>query len=428
MDLVSHRIANTLVGNDRTAASLEATLVGPEIRVETSALIAVAGADLGARIDGQELPLNRPVRCRQGSVLRFGERRSGTRAYIAFGGGITVTPELGSRATHTLSRLGGFGGRAVAAGDRLPLGEEGAASPWRVVNVPSPRVDGGARLRVLPGPQHDHFSTDALETLRRTRFTITPQSDRMGYRLSGAAIPRADGREMISDAAFIGALQVPPSGDPILLMSDRQTTGGYPQIATVITADLPDRRTTGSRRLDRVRGVRAARRDVGADRSGGLDSCAPVKARWRHERASRWRLSARSSVGGAARWFVRADDAQDVAAAHGWCEEQGIPWFVLGGGSNVVIADQGFDGLVLQIAIEGISITRDAGDTLVRAGAGEELGPGRGDGRRSRTCRRRMPVRHSGYRRRHAHSERRRLRSGSGRDDRACDGLRLRRS
>ena len=239
MDLMSHRIANTLVGNDRTAASLEATLVGPEIRVETSALIAVAGADLGARIDGQELPLNRPVRCRQGSMLRFGERRSGTRAYIAFGGGITVMPELGSRATHTLSRLGGFSGRTVAAGDRLPLGEEGAVSPWRVVNVPSPRVDGGARLRVLPGPQQDHFSADALETLRRTRFTITPQSDRMGYRLSGAAIPRVDGREMISDATFIGALQVPPSGDPILLMSDRQTTGGYPQIATVITADLP---------------------------------------------------------------------------------------------------------------------------------------------------------------------------------------------
>ena len=239
MDLVSHRIANALVGNDRTAAALEATLVGPEIRLETSALIAVAGADLGARMNGQELPLNRPVRCLQGSVLRFGERRSGTRAYIAFGGGITVAPELGSRATHTLSGLGGSGGRTVAAGDRLPLGEEGTASPWRVVNVPSPRVAGGARLRVLPGPQNDHFSADALEILQRTRFTVTPQSDRMGYRLSGAIIPRVEGREMISDAAFIGALQVPPSGDPILLMSDRQTTGGYPQIATVITADLP---------------------------------------------------------------------------------------------------------------------------------------------------------------------------------------------
>src|SRR4030095_5699252 len=141
--------------------------------------------------------------------------------------------------THALCGLGGLGGRAIAAGDRLPLGNEGTISPWRVVNAPSPRVDGGARLRVLPGPQLDHFPSDALEVLQKTRFTVTPQSDRMGYRLSGGHIPRIEGREMISDGAFIGALQVPPSGDPILLMSDRQTTGGYPQLATVITADLP---------------------------------------------------------------------------------------------------------------------------------------------------------------------------------------------
>jgi antagonist of KipI len=239
MDLVSHRVANALVGNDRTAASLEATLVGPEIRVETNALLAVAGADLSARLDGQEIALHRVVRCRAGSVLRFGERRSGTRAYIAFSGGIVVPSELGSRATHALCGMGGLGGRAVAAGDRLPLGNEGTVSPWRVVNVPSPRVDGGARLRVIPGPQHDHFPSDALDLLQRTRFIVTPQSDRMGYRLSGGRIPRLDGSEMISDATFTGALQVPPSGDPILLMSDRQTSGGYPQIATVITADLP---------------------------------------------------------------------------------------------------------------------------------------------------------------------------------------------
>jgi KipI family sensor histidine kinase inhibitor len=239
MDLVSHRIANALVGNDRTAASLEATLVGPEIRIESPALVAIAGADLGARIDGQDLPLHRPVRCRAGSVLRFGERRSGTRAYIAFGGGIAVFPELGSRATHTLCGLGGQGGRAIAAGSRLPLGVEGNPSPSRIVHAPSPWVAGGARLRVLPGPQLDHFPAGALDLLQRTRFTITPHSDRMGYRLSGGIIPRVEGREMISDSAFTGALQVPPSGDPILLMADRQTTGGYPQIATVITADLP---------------------------------------------------------------------------------------------------------------------------------------------------------------------------------------------
>lgn len=239
MDRVSHRVANALVGNEPAAALLEATVAGPEIRLENGAVVAVTGADLSARLDAEELPLHRPVKCRPGAVLRFGERRSGTRAYIAFSGGITVPPLLGSRATHTYCGLGGLDGRPVVAGDRLPLGEERAVSSWRVVSTPIRNVTDGAKVRVLPGPQLDFFPPGALDMLQGTRFTVTPQSDRMGYRLTGAAIPRLDGREMISDSTFAGALQVPPSGDPILLMSDRQTSGGYPQIATVITADLP---------------------------------------------------------------------------------------------------------------------------------------------------------------------------------------------
>jgi KipI family sensor histidine kinase inhibitor len=239
MDRLSHRVANALVGNEPTAALLEATVAGPELRLENGAVIAVTGADLSARLDAEEIPLHRPVKCRPGAVLRFGERRSGARAYIAFSGGITVPPVLGSRATHTYCGLGGLDGRPVVAGDRLPLGEERTVSPWRVVSTPPRSVSGGAKVRVLPGPQLDFFPPDALEVLERTRFTVTSQSDRMGYRLIGAAIPRLAGREMISDATFGGAVQVPPSGDPILLMSDRQTSGGYPQIATVITADVP---------------------------------------------------------------------------------------------------------------------------------------------------------------------------------------------
>lgn len=239
MDWQSHRIANALVGNEPGAALLEATLLGPEIRIESEAVIAIAGADLGARLDGSDVPLHRPIRCRPGAVLRFGERRSGARACVAFGGGIAVPPVLGSRATHTYSGLGGLNGRPVAAGDRLPLGDERAAGVSRALDVPLRRTSGGARVRVLPGPQGDHFPPEALEVLLRSRFTVTPSSDRMGYRLAGASIPRVAGREMISDATFTGALQIPPSGDPILLMADRQTTGGYPQLATVITADLP---------------------------------------------------------------------------------------------------------------------------------------------------------------------------------------------
>jgi KipI family sensor histidine kinase inhibitor len=238
MDRLSHRIANALVGNDPTAALLEATLAGPEIRIENGGVIAVTGADFSARLDAGEIPLHRPIRCRAGAVLRFGERRSGARAYIAFGGGIVVPALLGSRATHTYCGLGGLDGRAIAAGDRLPLGEERAPGPPRIISTPTKNVR-GTKVRVMPGPQLDFFPPEALDVLQRTRFTVTPHSDRMGYRLTGATIPRVEGREMISDATFTGALQVPPSGDPILLMSDRQTSGGYPQLATVITADLP---------------------------------------------------------------------------------------------------------------------------------------------------------------------------------------------
>jgi KipI family sensor histidine kinase inhibitor len=239
MDRLSHRVANALVGNEHTAALLEATLAGPEIRVENGGVVAITGADLGARLDADELPLHRPIKCRPGAVLRFGERRSGARAYIAFSGGIAVPQVLGSRATHTYCGLGGLDGRPIAAGDRLPLGGERTVSAWRVTTTPVRGVTGGTKVRVIPGPQLDHFPSEALDVLQRARFTVTSQSDRMGYRLTGAAIPRLDDREMISDATFAGALQVPPSGEPILLMSDRQTSGGYPQLATVITADLP---------------------------------------------------------------------------------------------------------------------------------------------------------------------------------------------
>ena len=240
LDQVSHRVANLLVGNAAGAATLEVTLAGPELRIEEETRIAITGADLAPTVDGAATLVGTAVTCRSGSVLRFGERRSGARAYVAFDGGIDTTPVFGSRATHIGSALGGLDGRPLAAGDRLPLGIRPRHGVSRVKGPdPSARVAGGARLRVLPGPQEDFFPEPALALLERTRFIVTPQSNRMGYRLSGDALPRIPNREMISDAAFAGGVQVPPSGEPILLMSDRQTTGGYPQIAVVITADLP---------------------------------------------------------------------------------------------------------------------------------------------------------------------------------------------
>ena len=243
MDPVSHRLANAIVGNPRDAATLEATIFGPELRVEQQTIAAFTGADLGATLDGAEVPRHQPIDCRQGSVIRFGPRRAGARAYVAFDGGVATPQVLGSRATHTLSALGGVEGRALRAGDRLPLGESPGAPPKpsqrATSSWPSPE-GGGARLRVLAGPQEACFTSDAFAALQVTRFTISTQSDRMGYRLSSdRPVSGAATGGMISDVAFVGGLQVPPSGNPILLMADRQTTGGYPQIATVITADLP---------------------------------------------------------------------------------------------------------------------------------------------------------------------------------------------
>jgi KipI family sensor histidine kinase inhibitor len=246
MDAASHRLANALIGNPHDAATLEATVLGPEIRMEHATAVVVTGADHSASIDSVALPLNTPRRCAPGSVLRFGEPRTGTRAYIAFDGGIDVSPTLGSRATHVVSGLGGVDGRALKAGDRVGLGRARSdASPRREpFRVASPAI-GGARLRVMRGPQDDRVEVGVLEELQRTRFTISPQSDRMGYRLIGGPHTTGGSKrirppgDMISDAAFVGGIQIPPSGDPILLMADRQTTGGYPQIATVITADLP---------------------------------------------------------------------------------------------------------------------------------------------------------------------------------------------
>jgi len=241
MDWIAYRTANALVGNVPGAAALEATMAGPKLRFEQRTTFAVAGADLGATLDGVRVPHCAAVSCPAGGVLRFGSRAFGARAYLAVDGGIEVPRVLASRSTHVLSRMGGWNGRALMQGDRLALGGPGPAAGRR---RPTPEATeyvrgGGARVRVMPGPQSEYFPPDALDALERTRFIVSSQSNRMGYRLQGGQIPRLVEQEMISDAAFTGAIQVPPSGEPILLMADHQTTGGYPQIAVVITADVP---------------------------------------------------------------------------------------------------------------------------------------------------------------------------------------------
>jgi KipI family sensor histidine kinase inhibitor len=245
MDYAAHRVANALVGNTPDAATLEITGTGPELRFESAARIGVAGAELQVTIDGVPLPPNASATAPAGAIMRCGERRGGARAYVAADGGIAVPTVLRSRATHVVSGMGGISGRPLKAGDRLPLppASAGVSRGPIAPRGPLPHVEavsrGGARVRVVTGPQANRFDAAAIDLLQRGRYTISPQSDRMGYRLRGPALPAPHGGEMISDVTFTGGLQIPSSGDPILLMADRQTTGGYPQIAVVITADLP---------------------------------------------------------------------------------------------------------------------------------------------------------------------------------------------
>ena len=242
MDRQSSRIANALVGNAPGAALLEITLAGPQIEFHDDRLIAVAGATFAMDLDGTAVTVNEVIRVRSGSRLTFGERKAGARAYFAISGGIETADVLGSRSTHLGSAMGGFDGRALKAGDRLPLGH---AAPARErvrtildqVFLTSESNSSKARVRVVSGPESDRFEKHALMEFQSAPYRVGNQSNRMGFRLEGPAV--AGPSDIVSDITTMGTLQVPSSGQPILLMADRQTTGGYPRIAHVITADLP---------------------------------------------------------------------------------------------------------------------------------------------------------------------------------------------
>jgi len=241
MDPRAHRLANALVGNDAGASTLEVTLSGPELVLDDDRFVAVTGANFEVTVDGVSRGLNTSFRVSAGLKLRFGVRRSGTRSYLAIEGGIDVPLVFNSRATHLPSRVGGLDGRALRAGDRLPLGKGGARrlafGKGTTATFPEPPKS-RPTVRVLPGPQLGRFNAEALDVLQSAPYAISPSSNRMGFRLNGPQlIPKVE-TEMLSDATTIGAVQVPASGQPILLMADRQTTGGYPTIATVISADI----------------------------------------------------------------------------------------------------------------------------------------------------------------------------------------------
>ena len=242
MDRYSYIVANRLIGNRDHDAALEITLKGPELLFEKESVISVTGADLTPSVNGVVIPLWTSLLVKAGSTLSFGPRRGAARCYVAIAGGIDVPLVLGSRSTHVSSHTGGINGRALAQGGVLMGGVPSSHTSTTIGrSLPErlrPVYSNGATLRILPGPQRESFTTQTFEILTTSSYQLSNQSDRMGYRLIGPKLAQAGAGHHISDGTAMGALQVPQDAQPILLMADRQTTGGYPKIAVVISADL----------------------------------------------------------------------------------------------------------------------------------------------------------------------------------------------
>ncbi|ANU09139.1 allophanate hydrolase subunit 2 [Planococcus antarcticus DSM 14505] len=247
MDPFAHRLANLLVGNSEQAATLEITLVGPVIEFHEDALIALCGGDLSPKVDGDVVRTWRMLKVTKGSTLTFGKPRVGARCYLAIAGGIDVPKVMGSRSTYLRAGIGGFQGRSLEKGDELAVGQvtkQQQALQQKIENefdwlLPPARYFEEPVIRMMPGRQFDLFDRDSKKRIFSKAFTVSSNSDRMGYRLEGSKLSLETPAELISEAVAFGSVQVPADGNPIVLLADRQTTGGYPKIGQIISVDLP---------------------------------------------------------------------------------------------------------------------------------------------------------------------------------------------
>jgi antagonist of KipI len=258
MDRSALRVGNALVGNDDGAAALEATLIGPAIAFDDPTLIAITGGNLDPTIDGEPAPMWRAMCVPRGATLRFGRPKVGCRAYVAIAGGVDVPLIFGSRSTYLRAQFGGHEGRALRVSDVLrtrepaPIAEQIAAlvraghdegavavASWSAGHTLRMRYSSDPVVRLIAGAHAELLAAPSRTKLFSASFTVSSSSDRMGYRLEGVELPLRNPVELLSEGVAFGTMQLPPDGMPIILMADRQTTGGYPRIGEVASVDLP---------------------------------------------------------------------------------------------------------------------------------------------------------------------------------------------
>jgi len=240
-DALSLRLGNLLVGNPENSASLEMTLSGGVFEFEGDCLIALTGSDFASRLDGMPAPNWVPIAVKSGQVLRCGKTRAGARCYLSVHGGIDEPLALGSASTHLLAGMGGHEGRALRAGDVLRVAVPAAPSrhvkqvhPQRALRWLATDV-----IRITPGPQAHWFSADSVERFLETPAMVLEEFSRAAIHLAARRLELVRRDEMLIEGVCCGAVQVPPTGRPVILFVEPQTTGNFPKFANVITADLP---------------------------------------------------------------------------------------------------------------------------------------------------------------------------------------------
>jgi len=256
MDTYAMRLSNILVGNEENEGVLEITLIGPSLKLETGTLFSITGADISPTINGKKIPRGRPIYLNKDCILKFGYCKAGCLSYLAVAGGFDVKKIMESKSTYLRAQFGGFNGRSLKKDDIIRIGSKNSkaikiikkleeleakgdfiAPSWYIKNFMIQNTESTV-IRVFEDRQFHKISEKSINKFFNSKFNIDIKSDRMGYRLAGEKIELKEKLEMISEEVSLGTIQIPPDGNPIILLADRQTTGGYPKIAHVASVDI----------------------------------------------------------------------------------------------------------------------------------------------------------------------------------------------